>query len=288
MNANIRGAMDTKNKGKINHICASAHLRLHPHGFTLVEMLVTLSIIVLMGMVAGTTYYKNYQAEIAYRSTLDIMDTIKKAILGSNIPHNRGVHISGYVADMGGLPSLNNDSQPESLWKKADGIEKSVYHEEARIRTGWNGPYISYPETGFLTDGWGMVLIFQKDSPGRGDMTIISYGEDGRERGSYLDKDIKMVIKKEHYMVPIGFCFKGTSTHSSEFEINYPDPENGSLKKSEKIELSADSSFISNAGQLFPVGLRSVTACITRGDGKKEKVIVFTVHSGMNYLGEIE
>ena len=93
-------------------------------------MLVTLAIIALMGTVAGTVYYKGHEDEIAYEATLEVLDTIKKAVLGSNIPHNRGVHISGYVADMGGLPHLNRDMQPEALWKKTSALVESRYYGE--------------------------------------------------------------------------------------------------------------------------------------------------------------
>ena len=256
-------------------------------GFTLVEVLVTLAIIALMGTVAGAVYYKGYHDEVAYQDTIEVLDTIKKAILGSNIPHNRGVHISGYVADMGALPRLNKDRQPEALWNKTRGLKSSKYYEEERIRTGWNGPYIREPDGGFLKDGWGNGLSFRCDKDGT--LTIKSYGADMKQGGTELDKDIILRIKKYHYMAPIGFRFAGLKDDLRKFEINYPDPKDGSIH-SEELELGDSVLFVSDGDDrpLFPIGLRSITADIWHRGDHQEKVIVFPIQPGMNYMGTIE
>jgi len=289
--------MDTKNKNRIRPtfpprqrpLQGGASLSHFPTclGFTLVEILVTLVIIGLIGAVAGTMYYENYQAEAGCEANAEIMDRVKKAILGDNIPHNRGVHISGYVADMGGLPHLNRDNQPAALWKRTKGIKKSRYHQNARIQTGWNGPYLQEPDGGFLKDGWGGVLAFTCNKED-GLLTVKSYGADMKPGGSGIDEDTILIIRKYHYMAPLGFRFRGLEEDisGSEFEINYPDPGDGSLK-SEKLELESGH-FVSNEGQLFPIGLRSISAIIKHGSEEEEKVIVFPIQPGMNYMGTLE
>ena len=100
-------------------------------------------------------------------------------------------------------------------------------------------------------------------------------------------------------MAPLGLRFKGLKEDisDSEFEINYPDPETGALK-SEKLEMEeievgelGFGHFVSDDDEkpLFPIGLRSITAIIKHGNEEpEEKVIVFPIQPGMNYLGTID
>ena len=292
--------MDTQNKNRIRPTFSLSHFLTFSgfSGFTLVEVLVTLAIIGFIGSVSGTVYYQTLRAEMGYEVTVEIMDTLKKAILGSNIPHNRGVHISGYVADMGALPPLNEDNQPMALWKKTSALViKSRYYAEQRIRTGWNGPYIQKPEGGFLTDGWGNGLSFTCKADGG--LTIKSYGADMKPGGVDLDEDITLKIEKYHYMAPLGLSFRGLKGDllNSEFTINYPDPVSGALK-SEGLEIEGFNvgelgfgRFVSddNNKPLFPIGLRSITATIKhRSEKIDDKVIVFPIQPGMNYMGMID
>ncbi len=266
-------------------------------GFTLVETLVTITIIGLLGAVAGTVLYNGSEDEAAYIVTLETAGSIKKAILGNNNPLNRGVNISGFVADMGRLPPLNQNRQPEALWKQTGGLEKSIYYKNARIKTGWNGPYIQKPENDFLTDGWGSALIFE-NNPETGSFFIKSYGADRKPGGKNFNEDIRLEITRYQYMAPLGLQLKGLAgdISNSEFVINYPDPESGALKSEElnikkfnaaELELGH---FVSNNVDkpLFPIGLRSIAANIKHRNEKKEKVIVFPIQPGMNYLGIIE
>ena len=243
-------------------------------GFTLVEILVTLSIVALMGAVTGGIYL-SVQEQKGYEATVEIMEEIRKAILGSNTPHIRGVAISGYVADMGGLPPLNNDGQPESLWEQGELCDWD-YKPDKRIWAGWNGPYIREPETGFLIDGWGNGISFRKTGYL---LTITSYGADKKPGGLGLDEDITIVIKKEHYMAAVGGHLSRAVSKSG-LVIYYP--QNGVLK-SEPISTDSSDNFMSEELDV-PIGLRSIKADI---EGK-EKVFVFSVQPTINWLGTLE
>ncbi|MBE9571323.1 MAG: type II secretion system protein [Proteobacteria bacterium] len=242
-------------------------------GFTLVEILVTLSIVGVMGAVAGGIYL-NVQEEKGYEATVEIMEEIRKAILGSNTPHIRGVGISGYVADMGGLPPLNDDGQPESLWEQGEFQQPRKYYKDKRIWSGWNGPYIREPETGFLIDGWGNGISFRKAGYS---LTITSYGADKKLGGLGLDEDITIVIKKEHYMAPVG---GHVSPAVSNLTIYYP--KNGVLK-SEDFAVDSSDNFMSEELDI-PIGLRSIKANV---EGE-QKVFVFSVQPTINWLGTLE
>ncbi len=290
----------------VSHLltCSPAHL--HPktsapeNGFTLVEVLITLVIIGLIGMTAAlsTTAGDSSDFDTSYQATVELMEEIQKAVLGDNIPHDRGVQINGYVADMGRLPVLNDSGQPESLWQKPEGLAARQYYAGAKISTGWNGPYVDRPDTGILKDGWGSALFFEIGLDKS--FTIISYGGDMQPGGRGPAGDIVVKIKPHQYMAPLGFSFRGIDGDldqgASTFTIHYPDPETGGLA-SEELEMDRYTSgelvfglFVSNGEKrpLYPIGLRSITATIKHGKAKQEKVIVFSVQPGMNYLGTIE
>jgi len=274
------------------------NLCLSKKAFSLVEMLVVLSILAIIATTVGGVYI-NIQKQKAYEITLQVMEEVKKAILGSYYPKIRGVNISGYVADMGNLPELYDENgkkdpngQPKALWTNdLDNDGKPdfplwKYYEDKRIWAGWNGPYIGRPGCKHdkfcsIIDGWGRLLRFIK-GPNEdhhlkdGDMKIISYGADGRPGGSGLDEDIEMVIKKEHYMAPVGFHverFRGSLT------IYYP--ENGELTEM-IVNVDDNGNFMSDKNQLIPIGLRSIDS------PSGGKPIVFSVEPTMNWLGTLE
>ncbi len=272
-----------------------------PQAFTLMEVLVTLIIIGMMGMVASiifTTSEGDAAFDHSYQATVEIMDQIQKAILGENIPFNRGVQINGYVANIGALPVLNDNGQPEGLWKRPKGIASARYHPGVRIKTGWDGPYVAVPDTGFLSDGWGTALSFEI-GPDKS-MTITSFGGDKKLGGSGPAEDIVIKIEPHQYMAPLGFSFRGVRGDldygASKFIINYPDPETGSVASQELMmdRYTSDKLvfglYISDGEDrpLYPIGLRSMTASIKHGDEEQETVVVFPVQPGMNYLGTIE
>ena len=244
-------------------------------GFSLVEILVTLSILAVIATMAGGIYI-NSQGQEAYEKTIETMGEIKKGILGTYYPKIRGVNISGYVADMGSLPPLNGNGQMESLWRQGN-LPRWEYKQDKRIWAGWHGPYIQGPEGGTLKDGWGRPLIFEK---GKGDLRIVSYGADGKPGGSGLDEDIEIIIKRYHYMAPVGghVNVERPGVNINEVTIHYP--QKGKLKES-KIQLD-NGNFMSNEEELIPIGLRSIDS------PSGGKPIVFSVVSAMNWLGTIE
>jgi prepilin-type N-terminal cleavage/methylation domain-containing protein len=241
-------------------------------GFTLVEMLVVLVIIGVMGTVAVGLY--SNQEDDGRGKTLVIMNNIKKAILGDDAaPMVLGVAVSGYVQDMGELPPLNKDRQPEALWHRG-GRPLRRYDEQARIWVGWNGPYLESPESGHLTDGWGNGLFFQRR--GR-TLVITSAGADQKLGGWGTGEDLTLAIREEDYMAPVGWRM---SPHASNAVLYYP--ESGSLEK-KTIPLAGKDQFLSRTNEV-PIGLRSIVATIE----DEERCFVFTVRPTINWLGKLQ
>jgi prepilin-type N-terminal cleavage/methylation domain-containing protein len=250
------------------HTCSPAPQK----GFTLVEMLVTLFIIGIMGTVAGGIYLSSEEAK-GYEATAEIMNEIKAAILGQYTPRIRGQCISGYVADMGNLPPLDENGQPVSLWQRGK-LPARRYDEAARIHVGWDGPYIEAPESGFLTDGWGGGILFQRQGKG---LVITSYGSDGKLGGHGYARDIVMSIEQTHYMAPVGWAL---TPDAGDAVVNYP--EQGILR-SMSIESIGGNQFMSRENAV-PIGLRSVSTTI---DGE-ERCFVFSVAPTVNWLGKLK
>ncbi|PID40575.1 MAG: hypothetical protein CR984_02510 [Proteobacteria bacterium] len=244
--------------------------------FTLIELMVTLFIIGIMGTVAGTIYLSS-EEEAGYEATTQIMADIEQAMLGHYTPVLRGQRIYGYVADIGNLPPLDKNGQPVSLWDR-DNLPVRRYDGDARIMVGWNGPYIDPPQSGFLTDGWGNGILFQKQGKG---MVITSYGSDGKPGGSGYGQDIVLTIKKEQFMAPVGFELPpGVDNYT----LNYP--KMGVLKEGTLGSIyGPGKQFLSgnNDDSLVPIGLRSVN---TRIDGE-DRCFVFSVVPGVNWLGRL-
>ena len=253
-----------------------------------------LVVIAITGMVAAVTagVVKERKNEASYFLTLKIVNNIKKAIVGVDTPLVRGTAISGYVADMGSLPHMNRDGQPESLWRKTRGLPGSVYLPSSSssggdeghtsppmLWAGWNGPYIKAPETGFLTDGWGAGLIFKINE---GELTITSYGSDKKPGGIGSKEDIRAVIRKIDYMAPVGgHVVAGANVKNIKLYF----PKDGEIE-GQGVDLTPDKSgnFTTPADTLAPIGLRSLSMEIDN----QEQVFVFQVHPLYNWQGNFE
>jgi hypothetical protein len=165
------------------------------NGFSLLEILVALTLTVLVVVYLGTRLYDAAGGESAFDRTVHTMEEIREAILGRPGYANGVRQFTGYVADMGNLPSLYTRTdggavrvdyatadlesifdgtfativQPVSLWTRdidgdgRDDIPDNAlwqYHADHSIWAGWKGPYIAPPAGGVLRDGWGKPLIF--------------------------------------------------------------------------------------------------------------------------------
>lgn len=133
----------------------------HEAGFTLVELLVVLVILVLIASIVGPRV-------IGY--------------LGSSRTKAASVQIESLVTavelfriDVGRYPTA------------AEGLEALV-KPAANIK-GWTGPYLAKPE--LPADPWGRPYLYETGSQsGSAGFRIKSYGGDGKEGGTGEDADI--------------------------------------------------------------------------------------------------
>lgn len=129
-------------------------------GFTLVELLVVLVILVLIASIVGPRV-------IGY--------------LGSSRTKAANVQIESLVTavelfriDVGRYPTA------------AEGLEALV--KPTGSIKGWTGPYLAKPD--LPPDPWGRPYVYEAESEGGGSFRIKSYGGDGKEGGTGEDADI--------------------------------------------------------------------------------------------------
>ena len=163
-------------------------------GFTLIEILVTLTILAVIAIYMGTRLNADVKEDKFYK-TCYLMEDIKEAIIGKSGYYCNGVRqFTGYVSDTGNLPdllfrdkdetykvtcsnsgiikavegenglawALKNDyrPQPKALWSKPELMPEWSFHKKGRIWAGWRGPYIDLPYGDALRDAWGNKFIF--------------------------------------------------------------------------------------------------------------------------------
>jgi general secretion pathway protein G len=129
------------------------------HGFTLVELLVVITIIALiMGLVGPRVL--NYLAESKAKAARIQIESLSSA---------RDL----YFLDVGQYPS------------SSEGLNALV--QRPGSKAGWNGPYLK--GTTVPNDPWGKSYVYY--SPGQKAIyDILSYGADGREGGTGAAADI--------------------------------------------------------------------------------------------------
>jgi general secretion pathway protein G len=129
------------------------------HGFTLVEMLVVITIIgLIMGLIGPRVL--NYLSESKVKAAKIQMQSFGSAL-------------DLFYLDAGRFPST------------AEGLTALV--RQTPGVAGWNGPYLKGGNV--PNDPWNHLYIYR--SPGeRGAYEIVSYGSDGQEGGTGIAADI--------------------------------------------------------------------------------------------------
>jgi general secretion pathway protein G len=142
------------------HFVTSLHRRIgSEQGYSLVELLVVMAIIVLLGT-------------IAVPQLLKYLDGAKQDTARAQI-ESLSATLDLFKLDVGRYPT-----QEEKL--------EALLMRPAEV-TGWNGPYVK--RKNMLLDPW--KRIYRYRSPGEhGSYDLFSYGADDREGGEGSDRDV--------------------------------------------------------------------------------------------------
>jgi general secretion pathway protein G len=133
--------------------------RSREHGFTLVEVLVVITIIALMMALVGPRVL-NYLTESKAKAAKIQIESFSNAL-------------DLYFLDAGRYPT------------SSEGLTALVQSPGNTV--GWNGPYLK--GSAVPNDPWGKAYTYR--SPGQhGSFDIISYGADGQEGGTGAAADI--------------------------------------------------------------------------------------------------
>ena len=150
-----------------------------------------------------------------YQKTIDRLNEIRLALIGSETQVNNQPVVSGYLADVGNVPNSISD-----LISKDASISDWEYNEALGFGFGWRGPYINHYNNNY-GDAWGTDFKDKTnninwDGPeSNGDLIISSYGADQSSGGSDYDNDITMTIDKNRYR----YMNDDTSSFSINFSI---------------------------------------------------------------------
>jgi general secretion pathway protein G len=128
-------------------------------GFTLVELMVVLLVLVMLATIAAPRVTK-YLRKAKQQTAKVQVEALSSAV-------------EGFHLDMGRYPT-----QEETL---------SVLVQAPSDAASWDGPYIKKRES--LIDPWGRQYLYRR--PGQhSDFDVYSYGADGKEGGEGDDRDI--------------------------------------------------------------------------------------------------
>lgn len=157
-------------------------------GFTIIELLVTVSLIAALALVMITTIGRTDDAN-KIEQTRARMEALRVAILGNdNSVDNEGKRNSfGYLGDTGSLPTTLAD-----LVTKPTLMQTWIFNTLHGIGSGWRGPYVvSTILTGdkpYDTDAWGTALVYST----AGTPSILSYGSNKAAGGTGYAADISL------------------------------------------------------------------------------------------------
>ena len=181
-------------------------------GFTLVEMLVVLSILAVLTLVAVQAT-ENFGQQARFDVTQTTLNNIRAAIVGDPTLRNSDgtPRVTGYIANTGRLPTgttLLNELlvQPMGLATSAVQVFDSDRDltNDVSLSSGWNGPYIrlSVAQTDVL-DGWGNPFSVTNGPP----YVVTSHGSDGDSTGdeTIFNEDISLSIALSEYQGTLKF-----------------------------------------------------------------------------------
>ncbi|MCC6737835.1 MAG: prepilin-type N-terminal cleavage/methylation domain-containing protein [Planctomycetia bacterium] len=178
-------------------------------GFTLVEMIVVLFILVLLATVAVTST-ENLVDQSRFDSSRSTLRAAEVAVLGDESLRNPDGTLlnTGFVADVGRLPKRSADADSgkwlSELWLptfKTYIVDTPAGDSEVRVGAGWRGPYLRLPIGGDrLQDSWGAAFLSLKDdgvsTPLAGDAVGIvrTLGSDATAGGMSYDADLDAIF----------------------------------------------------------------------------------------------
>jgi general secretion pathway protein G len=138
----------------------SRHKRGGEAGFTLVELLVVLVILVLIASIIGPRVIGYLGSSRSKTATVQIESLVTAVEL--------------FRIDVGRYPT------------PAEGLDVLVSAKSSIA--GWNGPYLA--KSVVPADPWGRAYLYETGGQGGAGFRIRSYGGDGKEGGSGEDADI--------------------------------------------------------------------------------------------------
>lgn len=237
---------------------------MNSRGFTLLEILMYLTLVAVLSTVAITYVGKSFSDE-AFEATKQEMQAIRNALIGDATIVARGIRQDfGYHGDVGSLPSNLN-----GLISKPAAVSSYSTDTTRRFSSGWNGPYLKAENSGedFTNDAWGRAYVY---SPSASPPTIVSYGADGVVGGSGLSQDLTVQIPTTERLASVhGFLVTGNpavaADVASTITIYYPNG-NGARTSSSTSTVVGDNGHFSFSN--IPLGVRSaeiVVAGVTYG-----------------------